>query len=81
MERFARILVVLEANEQVAAARKELLEFARANGAKVTVAGTCDTPEPSLLAAIFDGRDHSEALREQIMERVATFAAPLEDLR
>jgi len=79
MERFARILVVLEANEQVAAARKELLEFARANGAKVTVAGTCDTPEPSLLAAIFDGRDHSEALREQIMERVATFAAPLEE--
>ena len=77
MERFARILVVLEADEQVSAARKEMLEFARANAAKITVAGTCEAPEPSLLAAIFDGRDHREALREQVIERVDTFARPL----
>jgi nucleotide-binding universal stress UspA family protein len=79
MERFARILVVLEASEQVAAARKELLEFARANGAKLTVAGTFDAPEPSLLAAIFDGRDHGEAMRAEVLDRVKTFAAPLEE--
>jgi nucleotide-binding universal stress UspA family protein len=79
MGRFARILVVLEANEQVDAARRELLDFARANAAKVTVAGTCEAPEPSLLAAIFDGHDHSEALRAQVLERVSTFAAPLEE--
>jgi len=77
MERFARILVVLEANEQVSAARKELLDFARVNAAKVTVAGTCEAPEPSLLAAIFDGRDHREAMRERVLERVDSFARPL----
>lgn len=79
MERFGRILVVLQANAAVRAARQELLEFARANGAKVTVAATFDQPEPSLLAAIFDGRDHSEALREQVLEHARTFAQPLVD--
>jgi nucleotide-binding universal stress UspA family protein len=80
MERFARILVVLEADERVSGARKELSEFARANAAELTVAGTFAAPEPSFLAAIFDGRDHSEALRREMLERVATFAAPLEEV-
>jgi len=79
MARFARILVVLEANERVGNARQELLEFARANGSKVTVAGTFDAPEPSLLAAMFDGRDHNEALREQVLEHTKSFAQPLID--
>jgi len=77
MERFARILVVLEATEGVGAARQELLEFARANGAKVTVAATCDPPEPSLLAALFGDHDHSEAFRAQVLHEAEGFAEPL----
>ncbi|MFP4125937.1 MAG: hypothetical protein ACLFU0_04740 [Alphaproteobacteria bacterium] len=44
----------------------------------MTVAGTCDAPEPSFLAAMFDGTDQHEALRQQILILVATFAASLE---
>jgi nucleotide-binding universal stress UspA family protein len=79
MERFARILVVLEASERVSAARRELLAFARANGARITVGATCEAPEPSLLAAIFDGRDHHDTLRAQVRAHADTFARPLID--
>jgi nucleotide-binding universal stress UspA family protein len=77
MQRFKRILVVLEAAEPAGNARQELLEFARANAATVTVAACCEIPEPSLVAALFDGRDHQHALRAQLEASAAAFSEPL----
>ncbi len=79
MQRFKRILVVLDAAEPSGPARQELLEFARANAAKVTVAACSEVPEPSLLAALFDGRDQRQALRNQIETSLAAFADPLRE--
>ena len=79
MQRFARILVVLEAHEPAGAARQELLEFARVNAAEVTVAAVGEVPEPSLLSAFFDGRDHKGALEAEARKSLASFTAPLEE--
>ncbi len=79
MQRFGRILVVLDAHDPSGGVIQELLQFARANAAAVTLAGTCETPDPSLLASLFGGKDHRDRLHAEVARSLDVYAAPLRD--
>lgn len=79
MQRFARLLVVLDTQEPGSAVRQELLEFARLNASKLTIAGTAESPDPSLIASLFGGRDQHGRLRTAMLERLDVVAGPFRD--
>ncbi len=79
MQRFARILVVIDEHEPAGGARQELLEFARANAAHVTLAAVCESPDPSMLSSLFSTSEQRERLRAGALSQLEASAAPLRE--